>query len=321
MGRDERVRVQRIKRRILLLLLALATLPWLLAVPAWMWARDARAAYDQARWELTEAHGMLEAARAALETLEAAPPPEPEAPPEPAEEPEPEAQPAGYQLLYPALYAGDPPAFADPQEEAVYLTFDDGPSPMTGAILDALDRYGAKATFFVVGRQVERYPEQLREIVRRGHAVGVHSDSHDFARIYRSVEDFLADLSDVCAKVESTCGVKPELLRFPGGSVNGYNQGLYMEFIAEVARRGFRYYDWNVSAEDAVAAVPSAQEILERMLGPIRSNSRSIVLMHDGDGHGSTVEALEELLRQLTAEGFRFRALDRTVKPVIFSYH
>ena len=144
---------------------------------------------------------------------------------------------------------------------AVYLTFDDGPSDRTDEVLKILDEKGVKATFFVIGREDETSIQRIKKAAAAGHTIGMHSYSHDYEKIYTSVEDFLDDFYKLFVILRDEAGVTPTVFRFPGGSLNNYNQGVYKEIIAEMLRRGFRYYDWNLSAEDAAKKSPSASTL------------------------------------------------------------
>ena len=224
-----------------------------------------------------------------------------------------------YQALYPEL-AVEPAEMDIPADGTVYLTFDDGPSANTPALLDALDELGVKATFFVVGAQVDRYPEYLQMIVDRGHAIGVHSDCHEYKTIYRSVDAFLQDFAAVAGKVKEVTGQTVAMLRFPGGSINGYDRGIYQPLIAEVVRRGYVYHDWNVSAEDASSQHKSAAQITETVCAQVRTHDYSVVLLHDAAGRQTTIEAVRRFVPALQQEGYTFAALDAGVKPIIFAY-
>lgn len=202
----------------------------------------------------------------------------------------------------------------------MYLTFDDGPSANTEEILSILREKDVKATFFVVTRGGEKAVSSMKQIVAEGHTLGMHSYTHDYYTIYDSVEAFLEDYYQLFCLIREEVGVTPTLFRFPGGSINGYNQGLYQEIIAEMLRRGFVYYDWNLSAEDAFHVSPSAEDILNNILDSSNGRTRGIVLMHDSDQCKTTVEALPELIDGLREQGFIFQRIDRSVKPIIFSY-
>ena len=155
-----------------------------------------------------------------------------------------------YQISYPDLYVDAPQKF-NYTENVVYLTFDDGPSENTKDILNILDKYNIKATFFVIGKETARGKQLLQEIVARGHSIGIHSYSHNYNQIYNSVDAYLEDFNNAFNYIYNSTGVKANIFRFPGGSINNYNSLIYKQIIAEMTRRGFVFYDWNVSGEDA----------------------------------------------------------------------
>ncbi|HNX05911.1 MAG TPA: polysaccharide deacetylase family protein, partial [Opitutales bacterium] len=159
-----------------------------------------------------------------------------------------------YQMLYPdfkSSFFGFKEDLAG--DKTVFLTFDDGPSPGTDKILDILGKREVKATFFVNGKSNRLLNEKLRHIADEGHGIGMHSYSHRYNVIYSSMENFLDDFYRNYLYIKSETGKAPEILRFPGGSINIFNVSDYQSLIAEVLRRGFIYYDWNVSAGDAMA--------------------------------------------------------------------
>lgn len=221
-----------------------------------------------------------------------------------------------YQALYPELYCEAPASFVK-KEKTLYLTFDDGPSDLTEKILDILDEQGVKATFFVVGKDSEQGRKNLKKIVERGHEIGIHTYSHNYRKIYASVNSFLEDFYEDYQWVYETCGVKPTVYRFPGGSINAYNQLIYKEIIAEMARRGFTYYDWNLSGEDAVKG-STAQKVKDNLLNRMDGVSRGIILLHDG--HSQTVEVLGAVISALKEDGYTFEPLTNEVEPIIFPY-
>ena len=236
------------------------------------------------------------------------------------EEQQPVQQPSfSYQQAYPDLYVQANEQTV-PHEGTVYLTFDDGPSPTTLELLDVLDTFNVKASFFLVGTAVDQYPEVVQEIARRGHTIGIHANDHTYATLYQSVDSFLLDYETVSRKLEFLTGKKPDIFRFPGGSINSYNRDLYMQLIAEMIRRGYVYYDWNVSAEDAVARQRTSESIEKDVREQIGNHSYSIVLMHDSAGKETTVDALRELIPELQQQGYTFAALDNSVEPIVFSY-
>jgi peptidoglycan/xylan/chitin deacetylase (PgdA/CDA1 family) len=224
-----------------------------------------------------------------------------------------------YEKCCPALYATPLPP-QDPPAKTVYLTFDDGPSDNTPAILDVLEQYGIKGTWFMVGTQLAGREELAYRIDAEGHTLALHSDSHSYADIYASPEAFLSDLDSLSFDIEEITGRRPGLVRFAGGSVNAYDAGFYTELTAEVLRRGLRYYDWNVSAQDAVKRSPGHAVIARRVISGVEqldAETPAVVLMHDSKA--TTPLALPEILSTLSAEGYTFAALDSSVPMVAFS--
>ena len=140
--------------------------------------------------------------------------------PTPAEPEPPAVEVPAYTELYPELYADDSLRGTVDVDNAVYLTFDDGPSARTDEILEILDKYGVKATFFVVGANEEGDLERMQKIVAAGHTLAIHSYSHDYKKIYASVEAYLEDFNQMFCQIYEATGVKPQIFRFPGGSVS-----------------------------------------------------------------------------------------------------
>lgn len=225
---------------------------------------------------------------------------------------------AEYTKLYPDLYAESPPAEFKEDDGTVYLTFDDGPSANLSDILYILNKYDIKATFFFCGGEDEISKERMKAVADAGHTVGIHSISHDYEKIYESVESYLADFYETYQNVYEATGVKPQIFRFPGGSINNYNRLTYKQIIAEMTRRGFVYYDWNVSGEDAVHDADWTS-IYNNVLTGIEANTadKAIILLHEKQ---QTVYVLEDVIDKLIADGYHFGQLDNTVKPVNFSY-
>lgn len=221
---------------------------------------------------------------------------------------------SSYEKKYPDLYAGATFSDDNTSDLKVYLTFDDGPSDLTPQVLDLLDKYNAKATFFVVHTDNEEYTSYLKEIVDRGHTLALHSYSHDYNKIYKSVDAFLEDFNQVYTWVYEETGVRPTLFRFPGGSTNG-KTAVVNDIIAEMERRGFIYYDWNVSSGDG-SNLTTTENILENVCTNVGNFDQPVVLMHDGAGKNATFKALPTILKTLADEGYEFCSLDEHLTPV-----
>lgn len=219
------------------------------------------------------------------------------------------------------------PADQPPDEEAksteiptVYLTFDDGPSKLTADVLDTLDKYGVKGSFFVIGEENEKYHPLLQRMASEGHCIALHSYSHSYKTIYSSREGFWEDLDQMAEIVEKSCGLSPKILRFPGGSSNSVckryaGKGLMRELVDDATEKGYAYVDWNVSAEDATGGHPSADTIAQRVIRGCQGKTQAVVLMHDTAPNKATLASLPMIIETLQEQGFRFSTVDQMARP------
>ena len=191
-----------------------------------------------------------------------------------------------------------------------YLTFDDGPSDNTLKILDILDTYNAKATFFVVGTAKTQY---LPQIANRGHAIGLHSTSHKYDVIYKDINSYLEDIKGISDIVYKRTGIRSNIIRFPGGGSNviskNYCEGIMTDLTKRMPSIGYSYFDWNVVSGDADAVSVPAATIVNNVLTRAKGQKSICVLMHDTSAKGTTVEALPAIIEGLRKMGFRFEAL------------
>ena len=203
-------------------------------------------------------------------------------------------------------------------QKVCYLTFDDGPSANTLKILDILNKYGVKATFFVINSADIGY---VKNIYEAGHTVGLHTATHNYSQIYASTDAYFNDLQQISDKVESIIGIKPTVMRFPGGSSNKvsakYCGGIMTRLVSLVQERGYSYFDWNVASGDADSNTPSYTYIRNNVLNSTKNKNSACVLMHDSSVKTTTVQALPEIIEGLTAMGYRFEALT----PETYGYH
>lgn len=198
-------------------------------------------------------------------------------------------------------------------QKMVWLTFDDGPSENTQAVLDILDRYGIKATFFVTGINPEYFP-MIRESYARGHTIGLHTYSHEYDQVYASLDAYWDDLGRIGDAVREQIGYVPCFIRFPGGSSNtisaNYTPGIMSALSQQVLDAGYQYYDWDASCGDG--AEHTADELVAATEADTSYGYENIVfLMHDGAGKATTVEALPRIIEYFQREGYSFAALDR----------
>ncbi len=192
--------------------------------------------------------------------------------------------------------------------KTVYLTFDDGPSQYTSQILNILDSYGVKATFFVIDGGEYNY--LMKEIVNRGHAIGLHAYSHNYKKIYASDSAYLADLQKISDLVLQQTGVETKIMRFPGGSSNTvskkYSKGIMTRMTKKVTEMGYAYFDWNCSSGDADDGTTVSKQLYYCSEFP-KSANNIIVLMHDTKG--TTMEALPKIIEYYHSLGMKFGVL------------
>lgn len=206
------------------------------------------------------------------------------------------------------VVAAQQPETVTPSGKVIYLTFDDGPSSYTDQLLRVLAKYHVKATFFVVGNNVER----MREIVEGGHAIGIHTVSHNYRRIYASESAFFEDLYRMQENIYNATGVWTTLMRFPGGSSNTvscFNDGIMTALTQAVQEQGFQYFDWNVDSNDAGGAKDS-QTVYINVINGVQRQNVSIVLQHDTQSF--SVEAVEDIIIWGIANGYTFLPLEST---------
>lgn len=199
--------------------------------------------------------------------------------------------------------SGEEESFSETEdgERKVYLTFDDGPSSNTGRILDILAEYDVKATFFVVGKEEERYQPLYKRIVEEGHTLAMHSYSHKYNEIYQSKESFVEDLTKLQEFLYDTTGVWCRYCRFPGGSSNTVSSVDMHELIEYLEEQDMSYFDWNVVSGDASSGYISPDAIVRNATANLQNLDEAIILMHDASDKNSTVEALPRLIEQIQA--------------------
>ena len=192
--------------------------------------------------------------------------------------------------------------------KVIYLTFDDGPSEHTPKLLDILDKYQVKATFFVVYASNQ---EVLKRMADSGHAIAIHSATHNYAQIYSSTAAYWSDLQTVQHKIEVATGIRTMMVRFPGGSSNSvsieYCPGIMTELTRDLVNNGYQYYDWHVSSKDAGGAKTRDEVFYYSVSGIAERTEDTILLQHDTTAF--SVEAAEMIIQWGIANGYRFEVL------------
>lgn len=197
-------------------------------------------------------------------------------------------------------------------EKIVYLTFDDGPAPISGEIIALLEKYHFKASFFMIDGNIRRYPEAVKLMVKSGEAVGLHSVTHDQKRFYASVNSVLGELNQNRNTLKEISGVDSYLMRTPYGSA----PNMKPEYRKAVTEKGYSMWDWNIDSKDWYYKdgryVNSVIEQLNRLShhqGPI------VILLHERE---ETLAHLPQLLDYLSKHGYESKAIDDTMTPVQF---
>lgn len=199
------------------------------------------------------------------------------------------------------------PEVERPPRGTLYLTFDDGPGPHTRELLDVLDEYGVKATFFVTD---SGYDETMGEIVSRGHSIGIHTVSHNYEEIYSSPQAYFSDLYQMQAIIRENTGITTTLMRFPGGSSNTVSrhacEGIMTTLTQAVEDAGFQYFDWNIDSDDAGRA-RKPETVVQNVKDGILAQGGGVILQHDI--HDYSVKAVEEIIVWALNNGYRFQPL------------
>lgn len=195
-------------------------------------------------------------------------------------------------------------------QKIVYLTFDDGPSENTGKILDILKKYNAKATFFVTGNN-QKYDNLMKRASEEGHAIGLHTYSHNYKEVYASEEAYFKDLQKISDLVEKVTGIKSHIIRFPGGSSNTvsaeYSKGLMTVLTKKVQEKGYQYFDWNCDSTDASGNNIPVEKLIKNATSC--SSQHINILMHDTDAKRTTVKALPKIIEHYREAGYVFKPI------------
>ena len=203
-------------------------------------------------------------------------------------------------------------------KKTAYLTFDDGPSCLTESYLDILKEEGAKATFFLIGQQIDG---DMAEIIKReiyeGLEIGVHTYCHEANEIYANEESCLKDIMKIRELLERQFNYEAKLVRFPWGSANSYISTFRNNIINKIHENGMEYADWNVSAEDSVGT-PTAYSIMSNIRKDYKKYNDPVILMHDSSCNKQTLETLRDIIRELKDAGYSFATLSEREKPCHF---
>lgn len=194
-----------------------------------------------------------------------------------------------------------------PDSKVIYLTFDDGPGPYTEELLDVLDKYNVKVTFFTCNTA---FNDIMKREAESGHTVAIHSATHEYSEIYQSEEAYFKDLNAQREIILDKTGIEPTLLRFPGGSSNTvskkYCEGIMTRLTKAVQEKGYQYFDWNVLSGDA-GETTDTDEVVKNVIDGVKQHDVSVVLQHDI--HHFSVKAVERIIKWGQKNGYTFLPL------------
>lgn len=197
----------------------------------------------------------------------------------------------------------------------VYLTFDVIPSENTDKILDVLQQYQVKASFFVPGDKSDEAKAIYQRIVKDGHTLGMHSYSNQYSTIYSSADAFEKDYNKISRYLKKVTGVDSLYYRFPGGSSNEISNVNMAEFVHVLNQKNITYYDWNVSAGDASSDY-TVDDVVTNVTEGIANYKTSVVLLHDGEDKSTTVDALGPLIEALQKMNAEILPIDENTKVI-----
>ena len=189
-------------------------------------------------------------------------------------------------------------------EKVVALTFDDGPHPKyTERVLDLLEKYGAKGTFFIVGQNAEKNPQLVLRMFQDGHELANHTYTHPSTK---SVSKIMREIKQTTDTIYSITGFSPNLFR----PVEGFYTD---EIVEEVVKSGYKIVMWSWHQDTEDWKNPGVDKIVNKVLNGMKEGDN--VLFHDGGGNREqTVKALERILPVLQKEGYKFITISEMIK-------
>lgn len=193
--------------------------------------------------------------------------------------------------------------------KVAYLTFDDGPSQtVTPQILDLLKQENIPVTFFVLGKNVKANPDLVKREYGEGHYIANHGYSHDYASIYKSIENVINEYNKTETAIQKAIGVKEyqsHLFRFPGGSNGGKYANLKEKAKEELHKQNISFIDWNALTSDAAGA-NTKEKIVKNLKTTVKDKNAVVILMHDASNKILTYETLPEIIQYLRQQGYSF---------------
>lgn len=198
------------------------------------------------------------------------------------------------------------------KKKTAYLTFDDGPSDNTRKILEVLKEKKAVATFFLIGKEITPEREDIvKQTVKQGNAVGVHTYCHEKNKLYCNAESFFDDFNMASDSIKKVTGKEPVLHRFPWGSNNGYVCSYVDSLHEKLQEEGIKSYDWNVSGEDSIGGTVAQSTIFQNVKKDLTRYDEPIILLHDSATMDNTAAVLDQIIDYIRSQGYEFATLEK----------
>ena len=196
------------------------------------------------------------------------------------------------------------------EDKIAYLTFDDGPSKRTTPkVLDILAEEEIKASFFVIGKNVEANPAIVKRAYEEGHYIANHGYSHNNKKLYKSKESFLQEIlktDQAIAKAINVDHYISHIFRFPNGSMGKYYHTQKMQSISYLSEIDYTYVDWNALNNDSIKKY-SDSTLLANLKKSCSKKGNLVILMHDSGDVNKTYTVLQDSIRYLKQEGYEFK--------------
>ena len=196
------------------------------------------------------------------------------------------------------------------EEKIVFLTFDDGPSQgATPKILDILKEEDVKATFFVIGKYVDRHPEIVKRAYEEGHYIANHGYDHNNKILYQSEENFKNEVNKTDEAIGKAIGIDnycSHIFRFPNGYMSSNNKSQKQKAAIYLNEINYAYIDWNCLNKDSEKKY-SNYELLNNLKKTSKNKGTLVILMHDTNDVNKTTDILKESIDYLKSNGYEFK--------------
>lgn len=202
-------------------------------------------------------------------------------------------------------------------KKRVFLTFDDGPSTNTSAILDTLKQNQVVATFFELGSRVDAMPDMVKRAYDEGHYIASHGYSHIYSQIYAAPENVLTEYNQCVDSIRKAIGVDnydPHLFRFPGGTPGGPYNDVKAQAKDLLNQNNILNVDWNALSGDAEGNDLPSEKLMVRLNETVGNKQSVVLLMHDSQAKTTTVETLPQIIAFFRDRGYEFKNFYEIIK-------